>query len=192
MRAFGLGRFRSRAHFFLQTIMTFLQRREIGQHQFGIDHLDIANRIDRSADVMDVAALETTHDLHDRVDFADVTEKLVAEAFTRARAFHETGDIDELDRGRNNFLRVRQFRKVFQSRIGHSDDAEIRIDRAKRIIFRRRFVRARDGIKERGFPDIGQTDNSSAQHKARTLMRESDSIAIRRKLGLAGFEPTTS
>ena len=53
-----------------------------------------------AADVMNVAVFKTTHDLHDRVHFADVAEKLVAEPFARARAFDQPGDIDKLDRGR--------------------------------------------------------------------------------------------
>ena len=57
---------------------------------------------------------------------------------------------------------MRNLRELFQSRIGHGDDADVRIDRAERIIFRRRFVRAGDGVKERGFPDIRQSDDSSA------------------------------
>ena len=70
------------------------------------------------------------------------------------------------------FCEPRQLREHFESRIGHGDDAEIRIDRAERIIRRLRFAGARDRVEERGFPDVRQTDNSSAQHKARRLRRE--------------------
>ena len=35
-----------------------------------------------------VGILEAAHDLHDRVDFADVRQELVAEAFALARALH--------------------------------------------------------------------------------------------------------
>ena len=89
----------------------FCKRSEVGQDQLGVDHLDVAHRIDRAADVMNVAVFEAAHDLDDRVHFADVAEELVAESFARARAFHEPGDIDELDRGRNDFLRMRKLRE---------------------------------------------------------------------------------
>ena len=59
---------------------------------------------------MDVAAFKTTNDLHNRIDLADMTEKLVAEAFTRACSFYEARDVDELDRGRHDFLRMRKLR----------------------------------------------------------------------------------
>ena len=93
--------------------MPFLERREIGQHQLGVDHFDVANRIDRAADVMNVAAFETAHDLHDRVHFADVAEELIAESFAGARAFDQAGDVDKLDRGRNDLLRLRHLRRAF-------------------------------------------------------------------------------
>ena len=49
---------------------------------------------------MDVGVLEAADDLDDRVDFADVGEELVAEPFALARALHQAGDVDELDRRR--------------------------------------------------------------------------------------------
>ena len=161
-RVLGFGGFRSGADFLLQTIVPLLERRQIGQHQLGVDHFDVADRIDRSADVMNIAVFETADDLHDCVHFADVTEELIAEAFARARAFDQTGDIDELDRRRNDLLRMRNLREFCKARIGHGDDAEVGIDRAERIILRGRFVRAGDRVKERGFADIRQPNDSSA------------------------------
>ena len=161
----GLRRFRSGADFLLQTIVPLLQRGEIGQDEFGVDHLDVANRVDRAADVMDIRVLEATDDLHDRVDLANVAEELVAESFAGARAFHEARDVHKLDRGRDDLLRVRKFRERFEARVGHGDDAEIRIDRAEGVVRGLRFARARDGVEKRGLADIRQPDNSSAQHR---------------------------
>ena len=104
----GFRGLRSGSDFLLQAVTPFLQGGEVGQDQLGVDDFDVAHRIDRAADVMDVAALEAAHDLHDRVYFADVAEELVAEAFARARAFHEPRDVDELNRGRDDFLRMRK------------------------------------------------------------------------------------
>ena len=60
------------------------------------------------------------------------------------------------------FCECESFARVLESRIRHSHDAEVGIDRAKRIICRLRFAGARDGIEERGFADVRQTDDSSA------------------------------
>ena len=59
---------------------------------------------------MNVAVLEAAHDLHDRVNFANVMEKLIAQSFTCACAFDQAGNIDKLDRGRHDLLRMRNFR----------------------------------------------------------------------------------
>ena len=53
---------------------------------------------------MDIGALKTAHDLDNGVDLANVTEELVAESFARARTFDQSGDIDKLDRRRDDFL----------------------------------------------------------------------------------------
>src|SRR6478752_2694410 len=45
-------------------------------------------------------------------------------------------------------------------KIGHDHYANIRVDRAERIILRRRFVRACNGVEERRFPDVRQPDDS--------------------------------
>ena len=45
---------------------------EIGQHQLGLDRLDVADRIDVAFDMGDVAILEAAHDMGDGVAFADI------------------------------------------------------------------------------------------------------------------------
>ena len=47
-----------------------------------------------------------------------------------------------------------------QARVGHTDDAEVGLDGAEGVILRRRLVRAGDGVEERGFPDVRQTDDA--------------------------------
>ena len=86
-------------HLLLQAIMLFLQGRQIREHELRIDHFDVTDWINRSADVMNVRIFKTANHLHDRVNFANVMKELVSQSFARARAFHQTGDIDELDRG---------------------------------------------------------------------------------------------
>ena len=112
----GFGGLRAGAHFLLQAIMPLLKGGEIGQDQLGVDHLDVADRVDGAADVMDIGILETADHLHDRVYFADVAEELVAEAFARARALYQAGDVHELDRGWDDFLRMGELRERFEPR----------------------------------------------------------------------------
>ena len=76
---------------------------EIGQHQLGFDGFDIADRVDRTLDMHDIAVIETAHDMGDRIDLADVPEKLVAKPFTARRAAHQPGDVDKFELGRDDF-----------------------------------------------------------------------------------------
>ena len=51
--------------------------------------------IDATFDMGDVAVIEATHDMGDRIAFADIAQKLVAEPFALRGAAHEPGDVDE-------------------------------------------------------------------------------------------------
>ena len=121
--------------------------------------------------MMNVRIFKATNHLHDRVHFANVMEKLVSQSFARACAFDQAGDIDELDRGWRDFFGVGNLCDFFQPRIGHRDDSDVRINRAERIIFCWRFVSAGDRVEKRRFPDVRQSDDSSAEHEVRTLPR---------------------
>ena len=72
---------------------------EVGEGKFDVDDFDIAEGINAAADVEDFFAPgcfgEAADDLKDGIDFADVGEKLVAEAFTDAGTFDNAGDINE-------------------------------------------------------------------------------------------------
>ena len=108
-RHLGLRSLVAGAHAFLQPVAPFFQRGDVGEDEFGVDDFDVAHRIDRAADVMNVRVLETAHDLHDRIDFADVAEELIAESLALARAFDQAGDVHELDRGGHEFLEPESF-----------------------------------------------------------------------------------
>ena len=97
-RRFRLRSFRTGADFFLQSVEAFLQGSEVGEDQLGIDDLDVANGIDRAADVMDIATFKAAYNLDDSINLSDVTEELVPEPFAGARAFHQPRDVNELNR----------------------------------------------------------------------------------------------
>src|SRR5215471_12383570 len=145
----------------LYSVASLLQRSEVGQHELGIYDFDVANWINSRADVMNVWVLKTTHHLNDRLDFADVMEELIAEAFTRAGAFHQARDVHKLDRCWCDLLRARNLSNFFEARIGDDHYSDVWVNCAERIIFRRRFVCACDRIEKGRLPDIWQPDNSS-------------------------------
>ena len=52
----------------------------IREDQFEVDRIDVAGRVDAALDVHDVVVDKAAHDVHNRVDLADIRKKLVAEA----------------------------------------------------------------------------------------------------------------
>ena len=79
----------------LQRVDALFQAVEIGQHQLGLDRLDVGDRIDPAFDMGDVVVLEAAHHMGDGVDLADVGEELVAEPLAFRGAAHQAGDVDE-------------------------------------------------------------------------------------------------
>src|SRR3954451_13327882 len=79
-----------------------LQAVEVGEHQLGLDRLDVGDRIDRVADMRHVRIVEAAHHMRDRIDLADVAEELVAEPLALRGAFYEARDVDEGEARRND------------------------------------------------------------------------------------------
>jgi hypothetical protein len=165
----GLGQLVAAARALLVLLLALLHRAEIGQHQFRRDHLNVAHRINRPGNVMDVVVLETAHDLDDRVHLADMGQELVAQPLALARALDQPGDIHELEHRRHELLRFREIGELLQPLVRHGDNTGVRIDRAERIIGRLRLAGLRDCIEKRALPDVRQPDNSRAQHKRSSL-----------------------
>jgi hypothetical protein len=63
-------------------------------------------RIDLAGDVHHVVVGEAAHHVHDGVGLADVGEELVAQALALAGAGDQAGDVDELDDGGLDLLRL--------------------------------------------------------------------------------------
>lgn len=101
---FGLGDLVSAAGALLATIGAFFESSEVGEHELGIDDLDVTDGIDRSGDVVDVRTLKAADDLNDGVHLADVAQELVAETLALAGSCDEAGDIDKLNRGGKDFF----------------------------------------------------------------------------------------
>ncbi len=84
----------------------------------------------------------------DRVAFADIRQKLIAEPLPFRGAAHQAGDIDKGQPRRNDLLGARDLGECFKPRVRHRDIADIRLDGAKRIIRRLRRRRLRQRIEE--------------------------------------------
>ena len=133
---------------------------QIGERQLGVDHFDVVERLDATRDVHDVVILEAAHDMRNRIRLADVRQELVAEAFALGSAGDQAGDVHEFDCCRQDARRLHDAREHVETRVGHGHDADVRIDRAERIVLRR-DLRARQRIEERRLADVRQTDDAA-------------------------------
>ncbi len=79
----------------------FLHSLEVGQRQLDLDDAEVFDRIGRPDNIV---VLEGPKYEHDRIDFADVGEELVAQTFARACAFNQSTDVDNFDLGVDCFL----------------------------------------------------------------------------------------
>ena len=107
------------------------------------------------------SVFEAAQHMHDGVDFADIGEELVAEAFALRRAAHQAGDVDEGDARRDQFLRLGDVGKLAHARIGNRHFTGVRLDRAERIIRRLRRRRLGQRVEESGLADIRQPDDTA-------------------------------
>ena len=127
---------------------------QVGQHELRGDDLDVPHRVNVAGHVCDVGILEAAHDVNERVHLADMAEELIAQALAVGGALDQPGDIHELE-GRGNLgADLGDLGELGQSRLRHTDYAQVGLDRAERVVLGRSLVRAGDGVEERGFPYI--------------------------------------
>ena len=141
----------------------------VREQEFGIDHLNVTNRINGTIHVMNVPTLKAAHHMHNGIHLANVTEELIPEPLPLAGALDEACDVHKLNRCRNQFLRTRELGKRCQALVWHRHDALVRLDGAKRVIRRLRLAGASHSVEKSGFTDVGEPNNTCLEHKAATL-----------------------
>ena len=133
---------------------------QIRQRQLGIDYINIFRRVYFTCYVDNVVVLEATHHVTDRFGFTDVGQELVTQTFTFGCTFHQARDVHELHGGWQNALRLHDFRKLVQTRVGHWHNAGVRLDGTEREV--RRFdTRFGKRVKQGGFAHVWQTDDTA-------------------------------
>ena len=128
--------FVARFGFFALAQHGFFHARQIRQRKLGADGFNVGNRVYLARHVHDVVVVKTAHHVHNRVGFADIGEKLVAQAFALARARHQARDVHKFHNRRLHPLRINDFRQRVHARVGHFHDADVGLDGAERIVGR--------------------------------------------------------
>ncbi len=111
-----------------------LEHFKICENQFQIDGLNVTDRVNAAVHMDNVRVLKAADDMDDGIAFTDIGKELVAKAFTLGSALDQSGNIDELDRGRNRLGRIIHLRQHIETVVRNGDNTDIRIDCAERII----------------------------------------------------------
>ena len=130
--------------------------------QLELEDVDVSHRVHTALDMRHVRILECANDERRRVDLANVPEKAVAKPLTTTRAAHETGDVRERHRRRDNLWRLEQRGQTVESRIGDGHDAGVRFDGRERIVADGR-AGLRHRVEERRLPRVWQSDDADTE-----------------------------
>ena len=144
-----------------QPLAPLFQRGEVGEQKLGVDQLGVAHRIDPALDMGDVVVLEAAKNVQDGIDAANSAQELVAQPLALGRATHQPRDVDHLELGLDDFLRLRDLGDHVQPWVGHRHPAGIGFDGAKGIIGCGRRCGRGQRVEEGRFADIGQPDDTA-------------------------------
>jgi hypothetical protein len=149
------------ADFLFEAANSLFEAFKIGEHQLCLDHFGIGDRVDLSGDMDDVVIFETAQHISDSVAFADVGKELVAQTFSLGRTFHQPGDVDKREAGRDGLPGLADLGQLVEALIRHRDFAHIGLDGAKGKVRSLRGGGLCQGIEQCRFADIGQADDTA-------------------------------
>ena len=161
----------SRVQFFLERSNEF----NILLSQFTRDDLDVIHRIDPILDVNHVGVLEASHDVRDAIHRFNVRQERVPESRTRARSFHQSRDVDNLQKRLHHALRLVLLDQPIEAFVGDVDARRVGVDGAKREIFRgNRAVGER--VVQRRFSDVWHADDAHLGRRRVVVSRRHSSF----------------
>ena len=149
-------------HLTRQLVDLALKLLQVGQHQLGVDHLDVAARVGMRRHMHHVVVVEAAHDVNDGCRLPDVGQELIAQPFALAGALYQPGDVDELHGGVDGLFRPDQCRQLVDALIGYSHHCLVRLDGSKGIVGRQGQLLFGQRVERRALAHVGQTDDADA------------------------------
>ena len=149
------------ADLLLIAIQLLLGGLDVREDEFGLDHPDVADRVDLAHAVDDIVVIEAANHMDDGVALADVGEEVVAFTLSLGGPGDETGDIDDVDGGGDDDLRAGDLLQRQHAVIGDEHDAHVGLDRAEGVVGRLRLAGAGQGVEEGGLAHVGESDDTS-------------------------------
>ena len=118
----------------LRLVESRLHLLKVGDHQLGVDGLDVADRVDVAVDVGDVVVFETTHHVYHGINLPNVRQELVPQPLALAGTTHQPGDVDQPQNGGHDFVGRNVIFDRLEPRIGNLHNADVRLDGAERVV----------------------------------------------------------
>ena len=145
-----------------------LDRREVGEHELELDRVGVVERVDAAGRMGDGVVVEAAQHVDDRIGVSDRAEELVAQPFAVRRAAHEAGDVDHLERRRDDLARARARDRVegVEPRVAHIGDAVHGLGGREHVRGDGRAA-AGEGVEERRLAAVRQSDEGDldARHQ---------------------------
>ena len=109
-----------------------------------------------------IVVIEAAEHMYYGVGLADIGKEFIAQTLALGGAFHQTGDIHDLDSGRNHRPGVAHLDELGKTVVGHRNDAHIGLYGAERKIGRL-GLGIGETVKKCRLAHIGQSHNSTLQ-----------------------------
>ncbi len=150
---------------------------EVGQHQLGLDRLDVGQRVDAALGVDHVLIAMGAHDVDDRVGLADVGQEAVAEALALVRSGHQPGDVVEVDRVPDDLRGAHGRGDLLHALVAHRHDRHVRLDRREGVVG---GLGARFGerVEERGLARVGHPHDADSRAHERPSAQAGSEVSV--------------
>ena len=135
---------------------------EVGEREFGVDHVDVGDRIDACPATCTMSSLTKQRTT---CAMASVSRMCARNLLPRPSPFDAPATRPAMST--NSTVVGRIFSgfddrgERLQPQVRHRHDADVRIDRAERIVRGRGVLRLRDRVEERRLAHVGQADDAA-------------------------------
>jgi len=119
--------------------------------------LEVLTRLTRTLSQLPLLLVTAVRPVPARAEVSALRQALARLA---RQAGHQPGDVDKLDDGRNDSFGLDDRCERLQARVRQFDDADVRLDRAERIVLGRDAV-LRQRVEQGRLADVGQADNAA-------------------------------
>src|SRR3546814_393486 len=116
--------------------------------------LFVAQRVHGPVHVNYIVIVETAEYMNNGIGSADITQELIAQAFPFACPFYQAGDINDLNSGWNQSLRIDQICQLTETIVRNGNGTDVGIDGTEREVGRL-CLGVGKRVEQSGFTNVG-------------------------------------